>query len=52
MSILVGHSGMECRNPGAKDDNAINANALADFGIHAVWMPAIPAGMTNGLELE
>ena len=52
MNIFVRHSGMECRNPGAMDGNAFNANALALFGIHAVWMPAIPAGKTDGLELE
>ncbi|WP_411726225.1 hypothetical protein [Methyloglobulus sp.] len=28
------HSGMDCRNPGAKK------------GIHADWMPSLPDGMT------
>ncbi|MBU6199331.1 MAG: hypothetical protein KGP08_06725, partial [Xanthomonadaceae bacterium] len=32
--FFIRHSGMECRNPVATDS------------VHAVWMPAIPAGMT------
>ena len=37
--MLLRHSGMDCRNPVATDD------------IHAVWIPAIHAGMTSEEDL-
>ncbi|MBS0557958.1 MAG: hypothetical protein JSR27_11145 [Proteobacteria bacterium] len=58
MNFFARHSGMECRNPGAMDGNAFNANAPACLGILAVWMPLSrcrgfdPAGMTTLGELE